>query len=220
MARSAPARRQGAPTVLLLSRYGFDGGCPPTNRRGPQGALSRARSTGSRRGRRPFARRGNGRRRDGAARCGRSRPRPHRRPVVRRCDRPGDRDPQPGARALASSSAQHIQAVAGSACLRTRRSAPSSAVSTTSCRSRRVLWGAVPYLYAPRTRHRHAPLIGEDIARRLEHPLDPSALRRQHASPRLTMPARGSAGSPPQHWSYMVRRTGSCRSITAGGWRP
>jgi pimeloyl-ACP methyl ester carboxylesterase len=44
------------------------------------------------------------------------------------------------------------------------------------------LWGAVPYVYAPRTRHRHAPLIGQDIARRLRHPLDPSALRRQQAT--------------------------------------
>jgi 3-oxoadipate enol-lactonase len=46
------------------------------------------------------------------------------------------------------------------------------------------LWAAVPYLYAPVTRHRHAPRIGEDIARRLNSPLDPRSLRRQDASAR------------------------------------
>jgi pimeloyl-ACP methyl ester carboxylesterase len=34
------------------------------------------------------------------------------------------------------------------------------------------LWAAVPYLYAADTRHRHARRIGEDIARRLRHPLE------------------------------------------------
>jgi 3-oxoadipate enol-lactonase len=44
------------------------------------------------------------------------------------------------------------------------------------------LWGAVPYVYAPRTRHRHAPRIGEDIARRLTHPLDRRSFDRQRAT--------------------------------------
>jgi 3-oxoadipate enol-lactonase len=42
------------------------------------------------------------------------------------------------------------------------------------------LWATVPYLYADTTRRRHAPLIGEDIARRLTRPLDPRAYRAQH----------------------------------------
>ena len=41
------------------------------------------------------------------------------------------------------------------------------------------LWASVPYLYAPSTSGRHAPLIGEDIARRLREPLEPHAYRRQ-----------------------------------------
>ena len=43
------------------------------------------------------------------------------------------------------------------------------------------LWATVPYLYADTTRRRHAPLIGEDIARRLSRPLDPRSYRAQHA---------------------------------------
>jgi len=43
------------------------------------------------------------------------------------------------------------------------------------------LWATVPYLYAETTYRRHAPLIGEDIARRLSWPLDPRSYRRQHA---------------------------------------
>jgi pimeloyl-ACP methyl ester carboxylesterase len=43
------------------------------------------------------------------------------------------------------------------------------------------LWASVPYLYAAGTCHRLAPLIGEDIARRLGQPLDPRAYRRQLA---------------------------------------
>jgi pimeloyl-ACP methyl ester carboxylesterase len=43
------------------------------------------------------------------------------------------------------------------------------------------LWACVPYLYAPRTRHRHAPRIGEDIARRASEPLDPAWFRGQRA---------------------------------------
>ena len=46
------------------------------------------------------------------------------------------------------------------------------------------LWAAVPYLYAPATRHHHAPLIGEDIARRLSWPVDPRSYGRQHATAR------------------------------------
>jgi 3-oxoadipate enol-lactonase len=46
------------------------------------------------------------------------------------------------------------------------------------------LWAAVPYLYAPATRRHHAPLIGEDIARRLSRPVDPRSYRRQHATAR------------------------------------
>jgi pimeloyl-ACP methyl ester carboxylesterase len=41
------------------------------------------------------------------------------------------------------------------------------------------LWAAVPYLYAAGTCRRHAPRIGEDIARRLSMPLDPGAYGRQ-----------------------------------------
>jgi 3-oxoadipate enol-lactonase len=41
------------------------------------------------------------------------------------------------------------------------------------------LWASVPYLYAPSTRRRTAPLIGEDIAQRLREPPDPRAYRRQ-----------------------------------------
>jgi 3-oxoadipate enol-lactonase len=55
------------------------------------------------------------------------------------------------------------------------------------------LWAAVPYLYAENTYRRHAPLIGEDIARRLGRSLDPRSYRSQHsiarahdASDRLT----------------------------------
>jgi pimeloyl-ACP methyl ester carboxylesterase len=46
------------------------------------------------------------------------------------------------------------------------------------------LWAAVPYLYAPATRHRRAPLIGQDIARRLAKPLDPRDYNRQRATAR------------------------------------
>jgi len=46
------------------------------------------------------------------------------------------------------------------------------------------LWAAVPYLYAPATRHRRAPLIGQDIARRLAAPLDPRGYNRQRATAR------------------------------------
>jgi pimeloyl-ACP methyl ester carboxylesterase len=41
------------------------------------------------------------------------------------------------------------------------------------------LWGSIPYLYAPRTRRRHALRIGEDVARRVTEPLDPADLRAQ-----------------------------------------
>jgi len=43
------------------------------------------------------------------------------------------------------------------------------------------LWATVPYLYSEATYRRHAPLIGEDIARRLERPLDPRSYRAQRA---------------------------------------
>jgi 3-oxoadipate enol-lactonase len=43
------------------------------------------------------------------------------------------------------------------------------------------LWAAVPYVYADATYLRHAPLIGEDIARRLSQPLTPRSYRAQHA---------------------------------------
>jgi 3-oxoadipate enol-lactonase len=43
------------------------------------------------------------------------------------------------------------------------------------------LWATVPYLYADTTWRRHAPLIGEDIARRQTQPLDPRSYRAQHA---------------------------------------
>jgi 3-oxoadipate enol-lactonase len=46
------------------------------------------------------------------------------------------------------------------------------------------LWAAVPYLYAAATRRHHAPLIGEDIARRLSGPVDPRAYRGQRATAR------------------------------------
>ncbi len=46
------------------------------------------------------------------------------------------------------------------------------------------LWAAVPYAYAASTRATRAPLIGEDIARRLSSPLDPRSYRRQFASAR------------------------------------
>ena len=46
------------------------------------------------------------------------------------------------------------------------------------------LWATVPYLYAETTRSRHAPLIGEDIARRMSQPLDPRAYRAQYATAR------------------------------------
>jgi pimeloyl-ACP methyl ester carboxylesterase len=46
------------------------------------------------------------------------------------------------------------------------------------------LWAAVPYLYAPTTLRRHAPLIGQDIARRLCAPLDPRSYNRQRATAR------------------------------------
>jgi pimeloyl-ACP methyl ester carboxylesterase len=41
------------------------------------------------------------------------------------------------------------------------------------------LWASVPYLYAPSTWRRTAPLIGEDIAQRLGEPTDHRAYRRQ-----------------------------------------
>jgi pimeloyl-ACP methyl ester carboxylesterase len=43
------------------------------------------------------------------------------------------------------------------------------------------LWASVPYLYAANTRRLHAPLIGEDIARRMSRELDTRAYRRQYA---------------------------------------
>ena len=43
------------------------------------------------------------------------------------------------------------------------------------------LWAAVPYLYAETTYRLHAPMIGEDIARRLSQALDPRAYLGQHA---------------------------------------
>lgn len=46
------------------------------------------------------------------------------------------------------------------------------------------LWAAVPYLYAPATLRRRAPLIGQDIALRLGAPLDPRGYRRQRAAAR------------------------------------
>ena len=46
------------------------------------------------------------------------------------------------------------------------------------------LWAAVPYLYAPATLRRHAPRIGQDIARRLSTPLDPRSYNRQRATAR------------------------------------
>jgi pimeloyl-ACP methyl ester carboxylesterase len=46
------------------------------------------------------------------------------------------------------------------------------------------LWGSVPYLYAPRTRQRHAGRIGEDLARRASEPLHPGAFRAQQAAAR------------------------------------
>jgi pimeloyl-ACP methyl ester carboxylesterase len=46
------------------------------------------------------------------------------------------------------------------------------------------LWAAVPYTYAASTRAARAPLIGEDIARRLSGPLDPRSYRRQFATAR------------------------------------
>jgi pimeloyl-ACP methyl ester carboxylesterase len=46
------------------------------------------------------------------------------------------------------------------------------------------LWASVPYLYAAATCRRRAPLIGEDIARRLEDMVDPRVFGRQHASAR------------------------------------
>jgi pimeloyl-ACP methyl ester carboxylesterase len=46
------------------------------------------------------------------------------------------------------------------------------------------LWASVPYLYAAMTSRRHAPLIGEDIARRLVGRLDPRSYDRQHAAAR------------------------------------
>jgi len=42
------------------------------------------------------------------------------------------------------------------------------------------LWATVPYLYAGTTCRRHAPRIGEDIARRLTEPLDARSYRAQH----------------------------------------
>jgi 3-oxoadipate enol-lactonase len=46
------------------------------------------------------------------------------------------------------------------------------------------LWASVPYLYAAATRRDHAPLIGEDIARRLSRPLDPRSYGRRRATAR------------------------------------
>jgi pimeloyl-ACP methyl ester carboxylesterase len=46
------------------------------------------------------------------------------------------------------------------------------------------LWSAVPYLYAPQTLRRHAPLIGQDIARRLRAPLNPRGYSRQRSAAR------------------------------------
>ena len=43
------------------------------------------------------------------------------------------------------------------------------------------LWASVPYLYAETTSRQRAPLIGEDIARRLSRALDPRSYRAQHA---------------------------------------
>jgi 3-oxoadipate enol-lactonase len=43
------------------------------------------------------------------------------------------------------------------------------------------LWAAVPYLYVEATYRRHAPLIGQDIARRLGWPLNPRSYRAQHS---------------------------------------
>jgi pimeloyl-ACP methyl ester carboxylesterase len=44
------------------------------------------------------------------------------------------------------------------------------------------LWAAVPYSYAFATRRRHAVRIGEDIAERRRHPIDPDHHRVQRAA--------------------------------------
>ena len=56
------------------------------------------------------------------------------------------------------------------------------------------LWASVPYLYVAATCRRHAPLIGEDIARRLTRPLDPRSYDRQHAVARAHDAASRLAG--------------------------
>ena len=46
------------------------------------------------------------------------------------------------------------------------------------------LWATVPYLYAADTLRHRAPLVGEDIARRLSRPVEPRTYRRQHSAAR------------------------------------
>lgn len=43
-------------------------------------------------------------------------------------------------------------------------------------------WASVPYKYATATRERHADRIGEDVARRLLHPIEPEPYRAQLAA--------------------------------------
>jgi 3-oxoadipate enol-lactonase len=45
-----------------------------------------------------------------------------------------------------------------------------------------TVWASVPYIYAERTRRRHADRIAQDIARRLRFPTDPVAYGRQLAA--------------------------------------
>lgn len=91
------------------------------------------------------------------------------------------------------------------------------------------LWGAVPYLYAPMTRHRHAPRIGEDIARRLSDPLDSRWLRRQRAAaqnhdagtrlgwitaPTLVIHGEEDRILPPDNGRRLAERIGGAELIT------
>ncbi len=60
------------------------------------------------------------------------------------------------------------------------------------------LWATVPYLYAETTYRRHAPRIGEDIARRLRRPLDPRSYRAQYSIARAhdTSPRLAAIAAP------------------------
>lgn len=94
------------------------------------------------------------------------------------------------------------------------------------------LWASVPYLYAATTCRRHAPLIGEDIARRLTGPLDPRSYERQYAvarahdagdrlagitAPTLVMHGEEDRILPPQNGRRLAEGIAGARFVSLPG---